>query len=134
MRYHTFIFSLSCKITSVTSYLSENKAEDLRNGDDHLRTMATNHLATPTKWRQTIWRIEVSEGSFLCIFHARGEEPLVESSSLLDHLQHLLVILSISQNIGCVQYSRRTILRVLLLYGTKSIFCRIDAITVLSYG
>ena len=36
MRYCTFIFSLSCSIASVTSYLSENEAENLQNSDVHL--------------------------------------------------------------------------------------------------
>ena len=31
-----FHFSLSCSIVSVTSYLSENEAENLKNGDVHL--------------------------------------------------------------------------------------------------
>ena len=30
------MFSLSCSIVSVTSYLSENEAENLQNGDVHL--------------------------------------------------------------------------------------------------
>ena len=36
MRYCTFIFSMSCSIASVTSYLGENEAENLQNGDVHL--------------------------------------------------------------------------------------------------
>ena len=36
LRYCAFIFSLSCNIASVTSYLSENEAENLQNGDIHL--------------------------------------------------------------------------------------------------
>ena len=36
LRYCTFIFSLSCSIESVTSYLSEKKAENLQNSDVHL--------------------------------------------------------------------------------------------------
>ena len=31
-----FHFSLSCSIASVTSYLSENEAKNLQNGDVHL--------------------------------------------------------------------------------------------------
>ena len=52
MRYYTFIFSLSCSIASVTSYLSENEAENLQNGDVHLAQIPDfemeyleNHLA-----------------------------------------------------------------------------------------
>ena len=48
----TFIFSLSCSIASVTSYLSENEAENLQNGDIHLAQIPEvemkyleNHLA-----------------------------------------------------------------------------------------
>ena len=36
LKYCTFIFSLSYSIASVTSYLSENEAENLQNGDVHL--------------------------------------------------------------------------------------------------
>ena len=36
MRHCTFIFLMSCSIASVTSYLSENKAKNLANGDVHL--------------------------------------------------------------------------------------------------
>ena len=36
MRYCTFIFSMSCRTASLTSYLSENEAKNLQNGDVHL--------------------------------------------------------------------------------------------------
>ena len=36
LRYCTFIFSFSCSIASVMSYLIENEAENLQNGDVHL--------------------------------------------------------------------------------------------------
>ena len=36
LRYCTFILSFSCRIASVTSYLCENEAENLQNGDFHL--------------------------------------------------------------------------------------------------
>ena len=46
------IFSLSCRIASVTSYLCENEAENLQNGDFHLAQISDfemryleNHLA-----------------------------------------------------------------------------------------
>ena len=52
MRYCTLIFSLSCNIAFVTSYLSENEAENVQNGDDHLSQIPEyemgyleNHLA-----------------------------------------------------------------------------------------
>ena len=52
LRYCTFIFSLSSSITSVTSYLIENEAENLQNGDVHLAQIPDfemeyleNHLA-----------------------------------------------------------------------------------------
>ena len=52
LRYCTFIFSLSYSIASVTSYLSENEAENLQNGDVHLAKIPDfeteyleNHLA-----------------------------------------------------------------------------------------
>ena len=52
LRYCTFIFSLSCSSASVTSYLIENEAENLQNGDVHLAQILDfemeylgNHLA-----------------------------------------------------------------------------------------
>ena len=36
MRYCTFIFSISCSIASVTSYLSEKEAKNLQNDDVHI--------------------------------------------------------------------------------------------------
>ena len=52
LRYFSFIYSLSCRIASVTSYLSENKAEHLQNGNVHLAQIPDfemgyfkNHLA-----------------------------------------------------------------------------------------
>ena len=36
MRYCTFIFPMSCNIASVMSYLSENEAKNLENGDIHI--------------------------------------------------------------------------------------------------
>ena len=36
LRYWTLIFYMSCRIACVTSYLSENEAENLENGDVHL--------------------------------------------------------------------------------------------------
>ena len=52
LRYCTFIFSMSCSIASVTSYLIENEAENLQNGDVHLTQIPDfeieyleNHLA-----------------------------------------------------------------------------------------
>ena len=45
----------------MTSYLSENEAENLQNGDVHL---------AQNPYFETIWCIEVSDGSFFGIFHA----------------------------------------------------------------
>ena len=52
LRYCTFIFSLSYSIASVTSYLSENEAENLQDDDVHLAQIPDfeveyleNHLA-----------------------------------------------------------------------------------------
>ena len=36
MRYYTFIFSTSCSIAYVTSYLSGIEAKNLQNGDVHI--------------------------------------------------------------------------------------------------
>ena len=52
MRYCNYIFSMSCRIASVTSYLSENEAKNLQNGDVRLAQVSDfemgylgNHLA-----------------------------------------------------------------------------------------
>ena len=62
----TLIFSMSCRIVSVTSYLSAIEAK--------IYKMATYILLKflTLKWdiSRTIWRIEVSDGSLFCIFHA----------------------------------------------------------------
>ena len=67
MRYCTFIFSMSCSIASVTSYLSGIEAKKSYK-------MATSILLKflTLKWNisRTIWRLEVGDGSFSCIFHA----------------------------------------------------------------
>ena len=61
-----YYFLLFCSIASVTSYLSENEAKNLK--------MATyillEFLALISDVSRTIWHIEVSDGSFICIFHA----------------------------------------------------------------
>ena len=36
MKYCTFIFPVSCSVAYVTSYLSENEAKNLQNGDVHI--------------------------------------------------------------------------------------------------
>ena len=59
----TFMFSLSCSIASVTSYLSENEAENLQNGHVHLAQI-------PDFKMEYLWRIEVGDGSLFSIFHA----------------------------------------------------------------
>ena len=52
-----FHFLLSCIIASVTSYLSENEAENLQNGDVHLAQIPD-------------FEIEYLENHFFFIFHA----------------------------------------------------------------
>ena len=60
----------------MTPYSSENEAENLQNGDVH--KMATSILLKllTLEWdiSRTIWHIEVSDSSFLCIFHALSFE------------------------------------------------------------
>ena len=48
----------------MTSYVSENEAKNLQNGDVHLAQIPD------LKWDilRTIWRIEVSDGSFFALF------------------------------------------------------------------
>ena len=50
----------------MTSYLSENEAENLQNGDVHLAQIPDFEM----KYLENHWRIEVGDGSFFCIFHA----------------------------------------------------------------
>ena len=71
LRYCTFNFSLSCSIASVTSYLIENEAENLQNGDVHLAQILDfemeyleNLLAHWGRW----WLV------FFFIFHALSFE------------------------------------------------------------
>ena len=64
----------------------------------------------------------------------KSHKQKLRHKSIQDLQQCLSVMASIPQNIGCVQYSKRTSLRVLPQYCTKPIFCGIDEITVLSYG
>ena len=64
LRYCTFIFLMSCRIASVTSYLSENEAKNLQNGDVHLAQIPS------FGWNisRTIWHIVFSDGSFFALF------------------------------------------------------------------
>ena len=55
---------MSCRITSVTLYLSENEAKNLPNGDVHLAQIPDFEMDIS----RTIWRIEVSNGSFFFTF------------------------------------------------------------------
>ena len=56
---------------SVTSYLSENEAENLQNGDVHLAQIPDFEV----EYLENLWRIEVGDGSsFFCIFHALSFE------------------------------------------------------------
>ena len=102
LRYCTLIFSMSCMIASVTSYLSENDAKICK--------MATSILLKflTLKWdiSRTIWCIEVSDGSFFCIFHTLSFDlnsffdrrfplimsPTIENSclpmGLISHVKH----------------------------------------------
>ena len=66
MRYCTFIFSMSCSIASVMSYLSRIKAKNLQIATSIL----LKFLTLTSNVSRTILRIEVSDGSFFCIFHA----------------------------------------------------------------
>ena len=64
LRYCTFIISLSCRIASVTSYLSGNEAKIFK--------MATSILLKSLilKWdiSRSIWRIEANDSSFFFSF------------------------------------------------------------------
>ena len=52
----------------MTSFSSENEARNLHNGYVHLAQIPD------FKMSRTIWRIEVSDGSLYCIFHALSFE------------------------------------------------------------
>ena len=68
---------MSCSIASVTSYLSENEAKNLQNGDVHIAQIPDFEMENISR---TIGRIEVGDGSFFCIFHA----PSFELNSFSD--------------------------------------------------
>ena len=70
MRYCTFIFSMSCRIASVTSYLGGIEAKNVQNGDVHIAQIPDfemeyleNHLADWGRW----WLV-------FCIIHALSFE------------------------------------------------------------
>ena len=54
----------------MASYLCENEAENLQNGDFHLARIPDFGM----RYLQNHWRIEVSEVSFFCIFRALSFE------------------------------------------------------------
>ena len=75
----------------MTSYLRENEAKNLQNGDVHLAQFLT------LSWdiSRTIWCIEISDGSCFAIFHALSFElnylfdrsfPLVYSKTVVTQL------------------------------------------------
>ena len=70
LRYCTFIFSMSCMIVSVTSYLSENEAKNLQNGDVHLAQIPHFEM----EYLENYLAIEVSDGSFFFILYALSFE------------------------------------------------------------
>ena len=57
----------------MTSYLSENEAENLQNGDVHLAQIPDFEM----EYLETVWLSQVNDGSVFCIFHAlfRPEFP-----------------------------------------------------------
>ena len=54
----------------MTSYLSENEAENLQNGDVHLAQILDFEMG----YLENHLSIEVGDGSFFCIFHALSFE------------------------------------------------------------
>ena len=95
MSFCTLIFSMSCRIASLTSHLSENEAENLQNGDVHLAQIPDFEM----EYLRTIWCTEVGDGSFFSIFHALSFElnfffdrrfPLIVGTTF-----YCLVILSV---------------------------------------
>ena len=67
----------------MTSYLSENESESLQNGDVHLVPISDFEMGIS----RTNWRIEVSNGSSFCIFHALSSELHFFYRSLLSLMQ-----------------------------------------------
>ena len=55
----------------MTSYLSENEAKNRQNGD----VILLKFLTLGCNISRTNWRIEVSDGSLFCTFHALSFEP-----------------------------------------------------------
>ena len=60
-----FHFSLSCSIASVTSYLSENEAENLQNGDVHLAQIPDFEM----EYLEPFGALRSVMPRFFCIFH-----------------------------------------------------------------
>ena len=54
----------------MTSYLIENEAENLQNGDAYLAQIPDFEM----EYLEKHWRVEVGDGSFFCIFHALSFE------------------------------------------------------------
>ena len=61
---------MSCRIVSVTSYLSKNEAKNLQNGDVNLAQIPYFEMG----YLENHLRIEVSDGSFFLHFHALSFE------------------------------------------------------------
>ena len=55
----------------MASYLIGNEAKSLQNGDVHLSQIPDFEMG----YLENHWYIEVSDGSFFCIFHALSFEP-----------------------------------------------------------
>ena len=58
-------------VAPVTSYLSENEAKNLQNGNVHLAQIPDFGI----EYLENHWLIEVSDGSFFGTFHVLSFEP-----------------------------------------------------------
>ena len=126
---------MSFKMASVTSYLSENEAKNLQNGEIHL---LLNFLTLKWHILRTIWCIDVSNSSFFAfftLFHLRltffrPEVPLSASKLKIQGLPDLHTIIdlyligSFLSNITVVRFVYHVIFQIkthlLLLYKSKT--------------
>ena len=84
LSYCTLIFSMSCRIASVTSYLVKTRLNIYK----MVKSILLNFLTLKWDISRTIWCIEVNDSSSFCIFHALSFEsnffpPKVPFKSIL---------------------------------------------------
>ena len=70
----------------MTSYLSENEAENLQNGN----VLLAKNPDFEIEYLEKYWHIEVGDGSFACIFHALSFGRNIFSTGISLYLQQYI--------------------------------------------